>query len=299
MFFKNPMFYVCDTFPQVVDLQEAFSSLPMNAATPAAPTRYGFLPLVDMSECWSLSQTGAILFKFGISELKVNSKALNHAIAAGVTTYFEREKEMPDKAAKAIIKEAATEKLLASAPEQVTPVYGFIDTLNKLVVIDSHNETVQETGLALLRSALGTMPAVPLNKLTDLSIGAKLSEWLTEGTIPNSLSCEGDVKLAETDTPRAKASFTSIDPLSYDVTRHISGSMRVKELGLNWSDKLSFKISSDLQVKSVKFDGMLKSQAFDQSEGGALADLDSTLSIQRGTFLELVAAMKQWFELKL
>ncbi len=299
MFFKNPMFYVCDPFPQMGNFQEAFSSLPMNAATPAAPTRVGFLPLVDMSECWHLEQTGVVLFKFGISELKVSSKALKLAMAKGEAAFFDREKEMPGKDDKQIIKEAAIEKLLAVAPEQVTPVFGYLDTVNNLVVIDSHSDVILDNGLAMLRSAFGAMPAVPVNKLTKLDVGAKLSEWLSDGTLPASLQCEGKVELATRTKPISTAKFTSLDPMSHDVTRHISSDMKVKELSVEWSEKLTFRITSDLTVKGVKFAGMLKSQAFDQSEGGALADLDSTLNIQRGTFLELLAAMKEWFELKL
>lgn len=297
LFFKTPTIYKLSSVESIQDPETAFKNLPAKKAAPGATRKIGFVPLVRNSEMWFLEQQGAILFRCSISELKVPSKALKREIETGENAFYERTKQWPSKSESKVIEEAANTKLLAEAPEQITLVNGYIDKIHKTLVINSGNVNDVDGCLEVLRAAFGSLPCEPLIRLAKTTPAKIMSNWLLTDSLPGSLECGDSVKLATFSKPKMTASFSKIEPQHSDITNHITSEMLVSELSLSWAEKLSFKLSSDLSIKSVKFDGLLKSQASDDSEGGELSDLDATFNIQRNTFHQLLESMTNWFDI--
>ena len=231
------------------------------------------------------------------SELKVSSAAVKVEALKGEDEFYNRTQQSPNKVEKKDIKEAAELKLLQTAPESMSFCMGYIDTKNRLIVIDG-SQALADDVLALLRSAFGSMPVVPLSSLTKVNAAKRMTDWLLKNDVPASLVCEEKIKISTLGRPKQKMTIDNIEPLSDDVTRHLSSEMQVQEIALNWSEKIAFTLTKDLVIKGVKFSGMLKDSASDDSEGGEMSDLDATFNIQRETFSEFVKSMTSWFDLK-
>ena len=69
-------------------------------------------------------------------------------------------------------------------------------------------------------------------------------------------------------------------------------------MALRWTDKMSFVLNDDLTLKKVKFDDTLKDNAFNDSQGGALSDMDANFALMSLTVRDFFESYKVWFEIQ-
>ncbi len=257
---------------------------------------FGTLPLIRKSECWALISGDCMLFRFAKEEKNLPAAIVREALETKVSEIEITEGRKVGRKEKADIKEELVFTLRPKAFAKRTDVWLMIDKKAGLLVLNTTNAGMTEQSFKHLQTMLGSFPMVPLQ--AQASPAAVMTDWLMKNEVPASLET-GD-KCAIKDMTSSKATFDNFEPLSEDVTRHLEQGMQVKSLALRYTDKLSFVLNDDLTLKSVKWDDALKEAAFNDSQGGAMSDMDANFALASLTIRELFTEhMAKWFEIEM
>lgn len=297
MWFKNlQIFQLKDT--------ENFSSADLIAKLPEHPLRecgsqdeftFGWMPLIRNSEQWSVASDLCLLIRAGKEEKVLPSAVVREELEAKVSEIEVVEGRKVGRKEKADIKEELVFSLRPKAFAKRTDIWAYIDLKAKLLVLNSTNAGMTEQLFKLLQTTLGSFPMVPLQ--AQASPAMVMTDWLMKNDVPASLETGDECEIEDSSEDKAKIRFKSLEPLSEDVTRHLEQGMSVKSLAFRWTDKMSFVLNSDLTLKKVKFDDTLKESAFNDSQGGALSDMDANFSLMSLTIREFFDSYKTWFEI--
>ncbi|MCC4275080.1 MAG: recombination-associated protein RdgC [Marinomonas sp.] len=298
MWFKNlQIFQLKDT--------ENFSSTDLVTKLPDHPLRecgsqdeftFGWLPLIRNSEQWSISSDLCMLVRAGKEEKVLPTAVVREELEAKVAEIELVEGRKVGRKEKADLKEELVFSLRPKAFAKRSDIWAYIDLKAKLLVLNSTNAGMTEQLFKLLQTTLGSFPMVPLQ--ATVSPSSIMTDWLVKNDVPASLETGDEVEIQDASEDRAKIRFKSLEPLSEDVTRHLEQGMSVKNLALRWTDKMSFVLNDDLTLKKVKFDDTLKDNAFNDSQGGALSDMDANFALMSLTVRDFFESYKVWFEIQ-
>ena len=298
MWFKNlQIFQLKDT--------ENFSSTDLVTKLPDHPLRecgsqdeftFGWLPLIRNSEQWSISSDLCMLVRAGKEEKVLPTAVVREELEAKVAEIELVEGRKVGRKEKADLKEELVFSLRPKAFAKRSDIWAYIDLKAKLLVLNSTNAGMTEQLFKLLQTTLGSFPMVPLQ--ATVSPSSIMTDWLVKNDVPASLETGDEVEIQDASEDRAKIRFKSLEPLSEDVTRHLEQGMSVKNLALRWTDKMSFVLNDDLTLKKVKFDDTLKDNAFNDSQGGALSDMDANFALMSLTVRDFFESYKIWFEIQ-
>ncbi|WP_425642978.1 recombination-associated protein RdgC [Marinomonas gallaica] len=297
MWFKNlQIFQLKDT--------ENFSSTDLIAKLPEHPLRecgsqdeftFGWMPLIRSSEQWAISSNQCMLIRAGKEEKVLPTAVVREELEAKVAEIEIVEGRKVGRKEKADIKEELVFTLRPRAFSKRSDIWAYIDTKAKLVVLNSTNAGMTEQLFKLLQTTLGSFAMVPLQ--SQVSPASIMTDWLMKNDVPASLETGDECEIQDASEDKAKIRFKSLEPLSEDVTRHLSQGMSVKNLALRWSEKMSFVLNDDLTLKKVKFDDTLKENAFNDSQGGTLSDMDANFALMSLTIRDFFESYQLWFEI--
>ncbi len=257
---------------------------------------FGTLPLVRNSECWSIVSNDCMLIRFGKEEKNLPAAVVREALDTKVAEIELVEGRKVGRKEKADIKEELIFTLRPKAFAKRSDVWLFIDKKAELLVLNTTNASMTEQSFKHLQVMLGSFPMVPLQ--AQVSPAGIMTDWLMKNDLPASLETGDNCVIKDTASASTKATFNSFEPLSEDVTRHLEQGMQVKSLALRYSDKLSFVLSDDLTLKSIKWDDTLKESAFNDSQGGDMSDMDAEFALMSLTVREFFNEhFAKWFEI--
>ena len=259
---------------------------------------FGTLPLIRNSECWALISGDCMLFRFAKEEKNLPAAIVREALETKVSEIEITEGRKVGRKEKADIKEELVFTLRPKAFAKRTDAWLMIDKKAGLLVLNTTNAGMTEQSFKHLQTMLGSFPMVPLQ--AQSSPAGVMTDWLMKNDLPASLETGAECEVVDHSEDKAKARFKNLEPLSEDVTRHLEQGMQVKSLALRYTDKLSFVLNDDLTLKSIKWDDTLKESAFNDSQGGAMSDMDANFALASLTIRELFTEhMAKWFEIEM
>lgn len=259
---------------------------------------FGALPLIRNSECWALISGDCMLIRFAKEEKNLPAAIVREALETKVSEIEITEGRKVGRKEKADIKEELIFTLRPKAFAKRSDVCLMIDKKAGLLVLNTTNAGMTEQSFKHLQTMLGSFPMVPLQ--AQASPAAVMTDWLLKNDVPASLETGAECEVVDHSEDKAKARFKNLEPLSEDVTRHLEQGMQVKSLALRYTDKLSFVLNDDLTLKSIKWDDTLKEAAFNDSQGGAMSDMDANFALASLTIRELIVEhMAKWFEIEM
>lgn len=297
MWFKNLVFF------QLTDTEQ-FNSNDLVSKIPDFPLRecgsqeeftFGWLPLIRNSEQWTLANDRCLLMRAGKEEKVLPSAVVREAVESKVAEIELMEGRRVGRKEKADLKDELVFSLRPKAFAKRTDIWAYIDLQAKLLVVNSTNQSMIEQLFKHLQHTLGSFPMAPLP--AQVSPATVMTDWLISNSLPASLETGDEVEIQDTSEDKAKIRFKSLEPLSEDVTQHLQQGMLVKQLALKWTDKLSFVLNDDLTLRKVKFDDSLKEAAFNDSQGGGLADMDADFALMSLNVREFFENFTTWFEI--
>lgn len=147
------------------------------------------------------------------------------------------------------IKDEVIQEMLPRAFTKSSVTRALIMPELNLILVDSSSYAKAEELLALLRKALGSLPAIPLSYKTPVE--STLTEWLKSGSspLPFDMLNEAELRCEETGIAR----FKGQDLREEEVLAHIETGKQVHKLALDYGQSISFIACSDGSLKRVKF----------------------------------------------
>ena len=173
---------------------------------------------------------------------------------------------------RAIIKEDVIHEMLPQAFSKHVTLWAFIDLTTGLLVIDTASPSEAERFNATLRSAIGSLPAVPW-EYTPL-----FHDWIVARELPAPFEFGHYVKMLDYGDGSATVTFRNQDLMSDEIQVAVIHGKRPVEMMMYSADNHSFTLTMGNCIKSIKY--LAEIEADD--------DPISTLVLYSGELLRLI-----------
>lgn len=166
----------------------------------------------------------------------------------------EQEKGRPlSRKEKQQLKEELQLSLLPRAFSRSTITHAYIDMTGsemQQIIVDTASASKAEDVLALLRKAIGTLPALPW--LDNNKLNSQLQLWLQNKSLPAELTLGHNAQLKAPDEEGAKAQFANHLLSADEVQSHLQDKL-VTKLQLSKAEVCDFTITDDGAITGIKW----------------------------------------------
>jgi recombination associated protein RdgC len=288
MFFKNAITYTFTSLPDIEEdlLEErAFFPCPTHSASSSGFVKpVGFENLVNVIE------------EYVLLCLQVEERILPGEVVRKATD--ERVKELEEREARKIYrkerKQISEDLYMQFLPRAFTKqrrTHAVIDLKNNLIMIDASSPTKAEEFLNVLRSSIGSLPALPVS--TNIPAEFGMTSWVSKsdkaGAIPKDFSvgeyCKLKAVLGEgtTYTLKDEPELSRLaDPLIME------NNMEAIELEMMYSNLVRLVLTRTLTLKGMKFADIQEEQMLEEQDGDIEAVQKASLLIWGRTVTKII-----------
>ena len=204
---------------------------------------------------------------------------------------LEQEKGRPlSRKEKQSLKEELQQSLLPRAFSRSSLTQGYYDPQNQWIVINSGSASKAEDVLALLRKALGSLPALPW--LDNHKLNSSLQLWLQNKALPEGFALGSDAELKAPDEEGAKVKFSNHLLSADEVQSHLQDKL-VTSISLEQHEGLALAITDDGAVKRIKFHDVLTGQNEELGWEDLVTRLDADLMLMAAALNSALLSISQ------
>ncbi len=231
------------------------------------------------------AQNGQYLLCLRSAKKLLPASVINQVAKARALDIEEQQGFKPGRKQMKEIKEQATDELLPKAFSIYSDTRVWLDTRNHWLVIDAAAASKSDEVLGMLAKAIDPFPIAPLHVAESPS--AAMTYWLADDDAPNGFTVDQDSELRSTSESGAAVRYVRQSIDADDVQKHVRAGKQVTRLALTWSDRVSFVLTENLDIKRVTPLDVLK-------EGGSAAQnddeqFDSDFALMTGELAKLLA----------
>lgn len=174
------------------------------------------------------------------------------------------------------IKEAVTEELLPRAFAIQRTTFAWLDLPNGRLIIDAASQAKADELLQHLNKSLDDLPVKSLQ--TAIAPVAAMTDWLAGETAPAGFTIDRELELRATGEGKSTVRYGNHALEGQEILAHIKAGKRATRLGMTWSDRISFVLTEQLQIKRLEFLDMIKEESNSQADNEEeIFDLDFVL----------------------
>ncbi len=191
-----------------------------------------------------------MLILLGTEKKLLPSSVINQVAKAKAAEMEEAQGFAPGKKAMKELKERVADELLPRAFSIRSNVWTWIDPVNGWLVVDAASPAKADDVIKLLLKAVDKLPLESL-RVQQSPVGV-MTAWLETDEAPVGFTIDQDTELRATGESKATVRFVkhTLDP--DDVRRHIAQGKQCTRLAMTWDDKISFTLTEQLAIKSIK-----------------------------------------------
>lgn len=204
---------------------------------------------------------------------------------------LEQEKGRPlSRKEKQSLKEELQQSLLPRAFSRSSLTQGYYDPSNNWLVINTSSASKAEDVLALLRKALGSLPALPW--LDNHKLNTHLQLWLQNKALPDGFEQGHDAELKAPDEEGAKVKFSNHLLMAEEVQSHLQDKL-VTSIALAQPERVALHITDDGAIKRIQFNDNLTGQNDELGWDDLIARMDADLILMTSTLTAALSAISQ------
>ena len=164
---------------------------------------------------------------------------------------------------KYVLKDEISATLLPRAFSKLTRVYAYIDTTNRWLILGTANAKKTEQFISAFKKTFGDkMDAFQIKKLS-----AMMTSWLKHQNYSSSFSIEKSCVLQDANHESRVIRCYNQDLFESPIQSLIKDGCEIKQLALNWQDRIGFILLDDLSVQSIKFTDEIIEQVKEMEAG--------------------------------
>lgn len=288
-FFKSAQVYSLRR-NDVIDTKEIENQLASQAFKPCASQdkeSVGWTPIIG--ELFALVQGNNLLIKWQREEKILPSTVVKEEVAKRAAVREEQQERRLKKTERDALKDEVIHAFMPRAFTRQKFAFVWIDLDNSRVVVNASSAKQAENILALLRKSIGSLPVVPFTLESPMSLTAK--EWLASQELPAQFHTGDSVRLSGVVEGTGSVAYTKSEIFSDEVVTNINNGKIVAAIGLNWNERISFKIDDGLSITGIKFADILTEQNNDISREDVAIRFDADFLLFRSEFNEMFSAL--------
>ena len=278
--------------------EELASALEEYRRKPVGPqemSRSGFdSPLGRNSSELVHAANGCLLVCLGVEEKILPGAVVKERLDEKVSAIEQEQERKVRKKEKDEIKEQIILEMLPQCFTKTSRTFGYIDTMNNLLVVDASSTKKAEDFASNIRRAIGSLKARPI--AVDSSPTLIMTSWLQdEDAKPDDFALGGNASLSDPGEDAGKINITNLDLTSEDINNHLANGMVVNQLSLHFEDKMGFSLKDDLTIKSIKFGESMHQELDEMELEDSASYFDASFTIATGIIADVIAAVTNAF----
>lgn len=293
MWFKNIRVYKLSA-PLTTDLsvlENALSEFKFTPCTGQEALRTGFsFPLHPSIKNYCHLQQQRWFFAVKRQEKVLPAAVVNEELQPKIEAAEQEQGRSLSRKEKQALKEDLIQSLLPRAFSRSQLTQGYYDAEQQWLVINTSSASKAEDILALLRKALGSLPALPW--LDNHKLNSHLQLWLKYEALPGSFQPGSEVELKAPDEEGAKVRFSNHLLSAEEVQTHLQDKL-VTRINLQQTDGMGLTITDDGGVKQLSYPDSLTEQNDELGWEDLIARLDADLLLMADSLNQALLAISQ------
>jgi recombination associated protein RdgC len=264
--------------PAHIEPERLDELLQNDAFQPCGPqemSRTGWVsPMGKLSEQLVHAANGFQLICLQRQDKLLPSSVVNDYVAERVDAIEHEQSRTVRRKERNEIKEQVILEMLPQAFCRNRKTYGYLDTKNQFLVIDTGSASVAEDFASTLRKTLGSLPVRPI--AMEQSPAFTFTGWLS-GAIeqPDIVALGEDCWMADPSQDGGKIIARGLDLASDEVRNHLEAGMQATKLTMTWDENVSFCLDENLAVTRIKFAETVLERLDETDSDDAAAVFDS------------------------
>lgn len=293
-FFKNAVVFRLPTDFKLsgAELEEALKARPLTALGPLETEHRGFVASTPLGDRIVHTVNNQHLITLGIHTKILPGSVVRAELEKRMKEVAEEQGFPVGRKQKRDLKDKVRTELLAKALVKTTMTRAWIDTANGWVVVEAAGAARAEKLISTVRDCLGTFAATLLDP--EQSPPFVMAQWLRTAEAPLRFSLDSDLEMQSPGADRATVRYARHALDGKDIQVHLEQGKIVTRLGLTWADKISFVLTSKLELKKIAF---LEMEEGAQEDDGAQSTLeeqfDADMVLMTGELAELLAELSE------
>lgn len=293
MWFKNVRVYKLSA-PLTTDLsvlENALSEFKFTPCTGQEALRTGFsFPLHPSIKNYCHQQQQRWFFAVKKQEKVLPAAVVNEELQPKIEAAEQEQGRSLSRKEKQALKEDLIQSLLPRAFSRSQLTQGYYDAEHQWLVINTSSASKAEDILALLRKALGSLPALPW--LDNHKLNNHLQLWLQSEALPGNFQPGSEVELKAPDEEGAKVRFSNHLLSAEEVQTHLQDKL-VTRINLQQVDGMGLTITDDAGVKQLSYPDSLTEQNDELGWEDLIARLDADLLLMADSLNNALLAISQ------
>lgn len=189
------------------------------------------------------------------------------------------------------LKEDIYHQLVMRAFSKISKHYAYIDTVDNFLVVNAASHAKAEELTVLLRNTLGSLK-IEVPKIQTLTM--LLTHWLKTNEYPADFAIT-DHCVMTNPKERGVIRCQRQNLFGEDIISLLEDGRFISQLGLSWSENLSFTMKDDFSIKSIKFLEIIQDQAKDVFTETQADRFAADFTIMAESLREFVRALMREF----
>lgn len=285
MWFKNLLVYRLnkwDVTPEA--LEEKLSQNAIQPCSAMEMRRLGWVSPKEEGQPFVHTMGLQMLICLGVEKKLLPTTVVNKFAKSRAADIEDQQGYKPGRKQMKQIKEAVTDELLPRAFVLRHQTYVWIDPSAGIMVVDAANIAKADELIEMLIKTVDGIALTPLK--TNTSPTAAMTSWLAGDDLSSTFTVDRDCELRGSGEERATVRYVRHALEAEEIAKHIKAGKEVTRLAMTWSDKVSFVLHDNLQIKRVVALDILKDQAEGNDQENAF---DADFAMMTGELQRLLA----------
>lgn len=293
MWFKNVRVYKLSA-PLTTDLpvlETALAEFKFTPCTGQEALRTGFsFPLHPSIKQYCHQQQQKWFFAVKRQEKVLPAAVVNEELQPKIEAAEQEQGRSLSRKEKQALKEDLIQSLLPRAFSRSQLTQGYYDAEHQWLVINTSSASKAEDILALLRKALGSLPALPW--LDNHKLNTHLQLWLQHKALPGNFQPGSEVELKAPDEEGAKVRFSNHLLSADEVQTHLQDKL-VTRINLQQAEGLGLTVTDDGGIKQLSYPDSLTEHNDELGWDDLIARLDADLLLMTDSLNQALLAISQ------
>lgn len=260
--------------------------------SPSMPFTSGWHTLLDEEDSPLFRMVnGCILFCLQTEEKIIPASVVQQELAKKVKQIEAVEQRKIRSKQKFYLKDEVIQALMLRAFSKLSRTYAYIDTRHQWLILGTSNERRTEQFNSLFKKSF----EIDLVRLEVKNLSYYLTQWLVDQNFPNSFDIAKTCALEDSQQKNRKIRCQQQNLFASSIQSLLQDGCQVKQLGLNWHDRINFVLSDQMVLSGIKFQDELLEQAKELEPETKQQQFDADFLIMTETISTLLKDLLEAF----
>jgi recombination associated protein RdgC len=284
MWFKNLLVYRLTKWDVTADaLEEKLSQNAIQPCSAMEMQRLGWVSPKEEGLPFVHTLGSQMLICLGVEKKLLPNTVITQFAKSRAVELEEQQGYKPGRKQMKQIKEAITDELLPRAFALRRRTYAWINPVAGFMVVDAANLAKADELIEMLIKNVDGIGFTPIK--TEVSPTLAMTSWLAGDDLSSVFTVDRDCELRASGEERATVRYVRHTLEAEEIAQHIKAGKEVTRLAMTWSDKISFVLHDNMQIKRIAALDIIKDQAdsIDQEDA-----FDADFAIMAGELQKLL-----------